>query len=253
MEGERKGSGPTLGRSNTFSSPTTTPTSPSSSSSSSHNQGPAGRTRRKLPQIPPGALLGSERVERAESVGREINLLRNHPGYFYSGDGRKHEDTDSGYPSYDTYGEEPSVDSPSTGGLLPKRNSSNFLWVDFNEKLNDKSVTRRPKNHDRLVQARKNHNRHSAPPGSLEDAKILPSKKFNCDTNGSSVGKTPVPSVIKRSTSDKFSVDKGGLFTLMIYIRAILCKFHRSSPRPTEIFPSWGSVLAPGWSPSQIR
>ena len=243
---ERSGSGTTVGRSNTFTSPT---------SSSSHVQASGGKSRRKLPQIPPGALLGSDRGERGESVGREINLLRSHPGYFYSGDlgVRKHEETDSGYPSYDTYGEETSVDSPSTGGLLPRRNSSNFLWVDFNEKLNDKSVTRRPKNHDRLVQARKNHNRHSAPPGSLEDAKILPSKKFNCDTNGSSVGKTPVPSVIKRSTSDKFSVDKGGLFTLMIYIRAILCKFHRSSPRPTEIFPSWGSVLAPGWSPSQIR
>ena len=174
--------------------------------------------------------MGSDRGERGESVGREINLLRNHPGYFYSADLRKHEDTDSGYPSYDTYGEETSVDSPSTGGLglglglLPKRNSSNFLWVDFNESLNDKSVMRRPKNHDRLVQARKNHNRHSAPPGSLEDAKILPSKKLSCDTNGSSVGKTPVPSVVKRSTSDKFSLDKGGLFTLMIYIRAILCK-----------------------------
>ena len=142
------------------------------------------------------------------------------------------------------------MDSPSTGGLggplLPKRNSSNFLWVDFNENLNDKSVLRRPKNHDRLVQARKNHNRHSAPPGSLEDAKILPSKKLSCDTNGSSVGKTPVPSVIKRSTSDKFSLDKGGLFTLMIYIRAILCKYRRSSHRTTEISSSRGAMLSYG-------
>ena len=197
-----------LVRSKTFTSPTS-----SSSSSSS-----ASKARRKLPQIPAGALLGPD-----SGVGREINLLRSHPGYFYSGELRKQEDPDSGYPSYDTYGEETSVDSPSTGGLLPRRNSSNFLWVDFNEKLNDKSVTRRPKNHDRLVQARKNHNRHSAPPGSLEDAKILPSKKLSCDTNGSSVGKTPVPSVIKRSTSDKFSLDKGGLFTLMIYISVQFC------------------------------
>ena len=236
-----------LVRSNTFTSPT------SSSSSCSHSQGSAGKARRKLPQIPTGALLGSDRGERGESVGREINLLRNHPGYFYSGELRKHEDPDSGYPSYDTYGEETSVDSPSTGGLLPKRNSSNFLWVDFNEKLNDKSVTRRPKNHDRLVQARKNSNRHSAPPGSLEDAKILPSKKLSCDTNGSSVGKTPVPSVIKRSTSDKLSLDKGGLFTLMIYILAILCKYPRSSHRNTEILSSWGAMLNSGWSLSQIR
>ena len=145
------------------------------------------------------------------------------------------------------------MDSPSTGGLLPKRNSSNFLWVDFNEKLNDKSVTRRPKNHDRLVQARKNSNRHSAPPGSLEDAKILPSKKLSCDTNGSSVGKTPVPSVIKRSTSDKLSLDKGGLFTLMIYILAILCKYRRSSHLTTKILSSWGAMLNSGWSLSQIR
>ena len=191
--------------------------------------------------------------QRGNSVGREINLLRN-PDCFYSIEERKpsESETDSGYPSYDTYGEETSVDCPSNG-LLPKRNSSNFLWVDFNENLNDKYVLRRPKNHDRLVQARKNPNRHSAPPGSLEDAKILPSKKLSCDTNGSSVGKTPVPSVIKRSTSDKLSLDKGGLFTLMIYILAILCKYRRSSHLTTKILSSWGAMLNSGWSLSQIR
>lgn len=76
-------------------------------------------------------------------------------------------------------------------------------------------MTRRPKNHDRLIQARKNQNRHSAPAGSLEDDKTLPSRKLSCDTNDSSVGKTPVPSVIKRSTSDKFRLDKRGLLEMM--------------------------------------
>ena len=135
-------------------------------------------------------------------------------GFLYSGEESKSPETDSGYPSYDTYGEETSVDSPSSG-FLPRRNSSNFLWVDFNESLTDKSVTRRPKNHDRLIQARKNQNRHSAPAGCLEDDKTLPSRKLSCDTNDSSVGKTPVPSVIKRSTSDKFRLDKRGLLEMM--------------------------------------
>ena len=138
-------------------------------------------------------------------------------GYFYSGEERPSLETDSGYPSYDAYGEETSVDSPSTG-LLPKRNSSNFLWVDFSETsqtIADKSVARRPKNHDRLIQARKNQNRHSAPPGSLEDNKSFPCKKFSCDTNGSAGGKAPVPSVIKGATSDKLSPDERGLFCLV--------------------------------------
>ena len=64
-----------------------------------------------------------------------------------------------GYPSYDyenSFGEETSVDPPaSTSCLLPKRNSSNFLWVDFKESEKAASVVRRPKNHDRLSSSRK--------------------------------------------------------------------------------------------------
>ena len=75
---------------------------------------------------------------------------------------------DSGCHSFETYGEETSVDPPSLEKslLLPRRNQSNFLWVDFQEEK--PGVVRRPKNHDRLLAARKAANRHSAPPGSLE-------------------------------------------------------------------------------------
>ena len=161
-----------LSRSNTFSS-------------GAGKTGP-GRVspRRKLPQIPPRAVsvtnndnifTSSDTKEtdsrtRARSLCRDINLLnknqsRTHSqgGYFYNFDEEKYSLNDSGYPSYAGYGEETCVDSPSATELLPKRNSSNFLWVDFNEK--DKNVVRRPKNHDRLTNARKSSNRHSAPPG----------------------------------------------------------------------------------------
>ena len=76
---------------------------------------------------------------------------------------------DSGCHSFETYGEETSVDPPSLEKslLLPRRNQSNFLWVDFQEEKPG-VVQRRRKNHDRLLAARKAANRHSAPPGSLE-------------------------------------------------------------------------------------
>ena len=185
-----------LSRSNTFSS------SRSNTFSSSKTGTDRASPRRKLPQIPPRAVSVTSNIfssidtnqtdsrTRARSLCRDINLLnknqsRTHSqgGYFYNFDekyslnddnyslndesysinGGKYSLNDSGYPSYAGYGEETSVDSPSSTELLPKRNSSNFLWVDFNEK--DKSVVRRPKNHDRLTNARKSSNRHSAPPG----------------------------------------------------------------------------------------
>ena len=47
------------------------------------------------------------------------------------------------------------MDPPaSTSSLLPKRNSSNFLWVDFKETEKTAGVVRRPKNHDRLSNSR---------------------------------------------------------------------------------------------------
>ena len=190
------------------------------------------KSRRKLPQIPPRAISVSgredsfsfrefsadrERDKRAKSVGREINLLRNtaFPGdrrsRLDSGfsslnvDEKRSLETDSGCPSYDPYGEETSVDPPN---LLPKRNQSNFLWVDFDE--TEKSVTRRPKNHDRLVQARKNQNRHSAPPGSLDGVKIQPHKKLSVpertsasSNSRSEAGINPKYCHVKRTQSDK--------------------------------------------------
>ena len=228
-----------LSRSNTFTS-----------SSGSVGNGSGKSPRRKLPQIPPRAISvcsrdnifspacsdqrdrGDERI-RARSVGREINLLnRNNgdvrrsrlesPGYFYSIDERPSLlETDSGcYPSYDAYGEETCVDSPSssssnstTSHLLPKRNNSNFLWVDFAE--TDKAVTRRPKNHDRLSNPRKNSNRHSAPPGSLDHvSSIIPRNKSFSDNppqlHHKTGSKNDPPTVIKRSTSDRFHTDKKG-------------------------------------------
>ena len=110
--------------------------------------------------------LNYEETRRAASVGRDISLLnrerraRLNNNNFYSIDERRLAETDSGYPSYDHHssydafiGEETSVDSPSSyssssSALLPKRNSSNFLWVDFKE-TGVGGVQRRPKNHDR--------------------------------------------------------------------------------------------------------
>ena len=96
-------------------------------------------------------------------MGRDISLLNRGVrsniinNNFYSIDERRLAEPDSGYPSYDHHhssydafiGEETSVDPPSSSSaLLPKRNSSNFLWVDFKE-TGAGGVQRRPKNHDR--------------------------------------------------------------------------------------------------------
>ena len=95
-------------------------------------------------------------------MGRDISLLNRGVrsniinNNFYSIDERRLAEPDSGYPSYDHHhssydafiGEETSVDPPSSSALLPKRNSSNFLWVDFKE-AGVGGVQRRPKNHDR--------------------------------------------------------------------------------------------------------
>ena len=109
--------------------------------------------------------LNNEETRRAASVGRDLSLLNRERktrlnNNFYSIDERRLAETDSGYPSYDHHssydafiGEETSVDSPSSyssssSALLPKRNSSNFLWVDFKD-TGVGGVQRRPKNHDR--------------------------------------------------------------------------------------------------------
>ena len=98
-------------------------------------------------------------------MGRDISLKErrarsNNNNVFYSIDERRLAEPDSGYPSYDQHlssydafiGEETSVDPPSSqsssSALLPKRNASNFLWVDFKE-TGVGGVQRRPKNHDR--------------------------------------------------------------------------------------------------------
>ena len=166
-----------LSRSNTFSSGSEPRLGPGTRLS----------PRRRLPQIPPRALsvtsrekiipgqsydlcsdqetrLSYEQTRRAASVGRDISLLNrgvrsninNNNNNFYSIDERRLAEPDSGYPSYDHHhssydafiGEETSVDPPSSSALLPKRNSSNFLWVDFKE-AGVGGVQRRPKNHDR--------------------------------------------------------------------------------------------------------
>ena len=137
--------------------------------------------RRKLPQVPPravsvagrqdpghgGGLREEQRGRRAVSMGRELPQRRSRHEFE---DKIRSPDTslDSGCHSFETYGEETSVDPPSLEKslLLPRRNQSNFLWVDFQEEK--PGVVRRPKNHDRLLAARKAANRHSAPPGSLE-------------------------------------------------------------------------------------
>ena len=147
--------------------------------------------RRKLPQIPP--LSRGERGHSAdgeEHFGADGKKSKFDSGFiFLSGEngqslsdnsGNENSsavDVDSGCPSIDPEGEESSVDGPA---LLPKKNRSNFLWVDFDSK--EKCVTRRPKNHDRLVQAKKTQHRHSAPPGSLDQVKIQavqPAKKWS--------------------------------------------------------------------------
>ena len=169
-------------------------------SSSPPVRGSSGR--RKLPQVPPRAVSVTGREEqvegreeprsrRAVSVGRELPLV---PGGRKSRfEGTRFEDKsrspetslDSGCHSFQSYGEETSVDPPSPEGtLLPRRNASNFLWVDFQEEK--PAVVRRPKNHDRLVQAKKAQNRHSAPPGSLEPSlpAPVPSKKLSQGSRG---------------------------------------------------------------------
>jgi hypothetical protein len=138
--------------------------------------------RRRLPQVPPRAVsvAGREeaggreegRARRAVSVGRELPARpqrRSRVDISYCDEKSQSPETslDSGCHSFEAYGEETSVDAPPLEtNLLPRRNPSNFLWVDFQEEK--PSVVRRPKNHDRLTQARKAQNRHSAPPGSLE-------------------------------------------------------------------------------------
>ena len=139
-------------------------------------------SRRRLPQVPPRAVsvAGREeaggreegRARRAVSVGRELPARpqrRSRVDISYCDDKSQSPETslDSGCHSFEPYGEETSVDAPPLEThLLPRRNPSNFLWVDFQEEK--PAVVRRPKNHDRLTQARKAQNRHSAPPGSLE-------------------------------------------------------------------------------------
>jgi hypothetical protein len=126
--------------------------------------------RRRLPAVPPRAVSvagreqGSgreDRQRRAVSVGREVGR-RSRVETVRSPE----TSLDSGCHSLQSCGEETSVDPPSLE-LLPRRNASNFLWVDFQEE-EQSAVVRRPKNHDRLVAARKAQNRHSAPPGSLQ-------------------------------------------------------------------------------------
>ena len=121
---------------------------------------------------------------------------RNDPGFFSLSDERT---SDSGCPSLDLLGEETCVDPPPPSqqpALLPRRNPSNFLWVDLDRlpsppaEAEDNgrpgtgfAVKRRPKNHERL--AARCANRHSAPPGSLdsfvapppEAARVLPLPK----------------------------------------------------------------------------
>ena len=123
--------------------------------------------RRKLPQIPPASYSSREHEEDGEQEGKRsifdsgfIFLSGEAPASISDHSSVDTHDRDSGCASIEC--EETSVDGPV---LLPKRNKSNFLWVDFDPK--EKSVTRRPKNHDRLVQAKKKQHRHSAPPGSL--------------------------------------------------------------------------------------
>ena len=110
------------------------------------------------------------RGRRAVSMGRELPQRRSR--HEFDQDKIRSPDTslDSGCHSFETYGEETSVDPPSLEKtlLLPRRNQSNFLWVDFQDQEENKVVQRRPKNHDRLLAAKKAANRHSAPPGSLE-------------------------------------------------------------------------------------
>ena len=105
--------------------------------------------RRKLPEIP---LRGN--------FSNNFNVDHLDHGFFSLSD-EKSCDTETGCSTLDSLGEGTSVDPP----LLPKRNSTNYLWVDLGA---ESSVKRRPKNHDRLSQAAKAINRHSAPPGSLD-------------------------------------------------------------------------------------
>ena len=132
--------------------------------------------RRKLPQIPTNQLSSQREnlfVPRDDN-SRQINLLNSNIdrksslGYYHSLGDKHSLDYDSGYPSCDASWEETSVDAPN---LLPRRNSSNFLWVGFDQDNNNSNsnniVTRRPKNHERLSNNKKSK-RHSAPPGSLD-------------------------------------------------------------------------------------
>ena len=167
-----------LARSQTFNS---TPSFNSATTTPEFRSQQPGAGRRKLPQVPPravsvagredpglgGVLREEQRGRRAVSMGRELPQRRSRHEFE---DKIRSPDTslDSGCHSFETYGEETSVDPPSLEKslLLPRRNQSNFLWVDFQEEK--PGVVRRPKNHDRLLAARKAANRHSAPPGSLE-------------------------------------------------------------------------------------
>ena len=118
--------------------------------------------RRRLPQIPqrPWQPVRDKLSQSYDlRTGDDGPIRGQYPGHVISLDQSEERDresrpaeTDSGYPSYDAWvGEETSVDSPSYSSssvLLPKRNSSNFLWVDFKES-GVGGVQRRPKNHDR--------------------------------------------------------------------------------------------------------
>ena len=165
-------------------------------SSTTPDWGRSSGGRRKLPQIPTRALSvagreepggsGEQRSRRAVSVGRELPSRRSRLEASHYDDKIRSPETsmDSGCHSFEAYGEETSVDAPEQG-LLPRRNPSNFLWVDFQPPQEKPPVVRRPKNHDRLVQARKAQNRHSAPPGSLESsAPVPPVKRSSVGSRG---------------------------------------------------------------------
>lgn len=118
------------------------------------------KVRRKLPCIPVrGSIF---KPDQSFPDHRSSSSDHYDPGFFSLSDERSSE-VDSGSPPLELYGEETCVDAP----LLPKRNSSNYLWVEFENP--DEVVRRRPKNHDRLSQGRNAKHRHSAPPGMLDN------------------------------------------------------------------------------------
>lgn len=132
------------------------------------------KLKRKLPDIPIKSLAlnnGKISQEDRSSVGVDHG--------FYSLSDERSSELDSGCASMDMFGEETSVDPPV---LLPKRNASNFLWVEL---CDESIIRRRPKHHDRLSQTNKSRHRHSAPPGTLDKFKIKPVQKRSLPGNPS--------------------------------------------------------------------